>query len=232
VTDGAIVSDLARTGVLRASINLGNPVLAQGTPSAPSGVTADIARSIAERIGVPVEFACFDAARKSLAALVSGEADIGFLAIEPARTGEVAFTPPYVLIEGVYAVPDGCALWSVADVDAPGVRVGVKEGSAYDLYLSRTLQHATVVRGTEGTSVFVERGLEVAAGIREPVTSFVAGHPWFRLIDGAFMQIQQAVAVARDKAPETVAFLAGVVEELKASGFIVDALRRSAISGG
>jgi polar amino acid transport system substrate-binding protein len=231
VTDGAIVSDLAPTGVLRASINLGNPVLAQGTPSAPSGVTADIARSVAARLGVPVEFACFDAARKSLAALLSGEADIGFLAIEPARAAEVAFTPPYVIIDGVYAVPADSVLRSVADVDAPGVHIGVKQGSAYDLYLTRTISRATVVRGDEGTSVFLAQGLEVAAGIREPVTSFVASHPGLRLIDGAFMQIQQAVAVARDKAPETVAFLSSVVEELKSSGFIADALRRSGQTG-
>ena len=227
VTDGGIVSDLAPTGVLRASINLGNPVLAQGTPSAPSGITADIAREVAGRLGVPVEYACFDAARKSLAALLAGQADIGFLGIEPARAAEIAFTAPYVIIEGVYAVPAGSALWSLADVDAPGVRVGVKQGSAYDLYLSRTLRHATVVRAGEGTSAFLSDGLEVAAGIREPVTSFVAAHPGLRLIDGAFMQIQQAVAVTRDKAPETAGFLAGLIEELKASGFIADALRRS-----
>ena len=108
------------------------------------------------------------------------------------------------------------------------MRIGVKQGSAYDLYLSRTLQHATVVRDAEGTSAFLSAGLDAAAGIREPVTSFVAGHPGLRLIDGAFMQIQQAVAVARArKSPQTAAFLADVVEELKASGFIADALRRS-----
>jgi polar amino acid transport system substrate-binding protein len=231
VTDDGIVSDLAPTGVLRASINLGNPVLAQGTPSAPSGVTPDIAREVAGRLGVPVEYACFDAARKSLAALLSGEADIGFLGIEPARAAEIAFTAPYVIIEGVYAVPADSVLWSVADVDAPGVRVGVKQGSAYDLYLSRTLRHATVVRAAEGTSAFLSGGLEAAAGIREPVTSFVAGHPGLRLIDGAFMQIQQAVAVTRGRSPQTLAYLASVVEELKASGFIADALHRSGQTG-
>jgi len=228
VTNGAIASDLAPTGVLRASINLGNPVLAQGTPSAPSGVTTDIARSVAARLGVPVEFACFDAARKSLAALLSGEADVGFLAIEPARAAEVDFTAPYALIEGVFAVPADSPLRSVADVDAPGVRIGVKRGSAYDLYLTRTISRATVVRADEGTTAFLEQALDVAAGIREPVTAFVETHPGTRLIDPAFMQIRQAVAVARGKTPETVAFLSSLVEELKSSGFIADALRRSA----
>ena len=71
MTDPAVVADLAPTGVLRASINLGNPVLAQGTGDEPTGVTVDLAREIAARLGVPVSFTCFDAARKSLAALIA-----------------------------------------------------------------------------------------------------------------------------------------------------------------
>jgi polar amino acid transport system substrate-binding protein len=170
----SVTSELAPHGVLRASINLGNAVLAQGTPAEPAGVTVDMAREIAARLGVRAELVCFDAARNSLAALLSGAADIGFLAIEPARAEQVAFTPPYVLIEGVYAVPADSPLAEVVDVDAPGVRIGVKEGSAYDLYLTRTVSRATIVRGADGTSVFAAEGLEVAAGIREPVTTFVA----------------------------------------------------------
>src|SRR5262249_37127652 len=135
-------------------------------------------------------------------------------------------TPPYVIIEGMYAVPDGSPLRSVADVDAPGVRVGVKEGSAYDLYLTRTLRQATVVRGTEGTTVFLSPGLEAAAGVPEPGTGFGARHRGLRLIDGAFMQIQQAVGIARTRPPEAIEFLSDLVEELKASGFIADSLRR------
>src|SRR5580693_7672865 len=115
-----IASDLAPGGALRAAINLGNPVLAQGTSVAPTGVTIDIGREIAARLGVGVEFACFDAARDSLAALLTARAD------------EVAFTAPYVLIEGVYAVPVRSLLATAADVDSQGVRIGVKRGSAYD----------------------------------------------------------------------------------------------------
>jgi polar amino acid transport system substrate-binding protein len=222
-----IAADLAPTGTLRASINLGNPVLAQGTPRDPAGVTVDIAREVAARLSVPVALACFSAARESLAALTSGQADIAFLAIEPARAAEVAFTAPYAIIEGVFAVPGDSPLASVAAVDAPGVRIGVKEGSAYDLYLTRTLRDATVVRGADGTTAFVDGGLEVAAGIREPLTQFVAARPGLRLLDGAFMQIQQAVGVPKAKRPQSVAFLAGLIEELKASGFIAEALRSS-----
>jgi polar amino acid transport system substrate-binding protein len=222
-----IASDLAPNGVLRAAINLGNPVLAQGTSAAPTGVTVDIGREIAARLGVPVEFACFNAARDSFAAMTTGQADICFLGIEPARAGEVAFTAPYVLIEGVYAVPERSPLGTVADVDRPGVRIGVKRGSAYDLFLTRTLRHATVVRGAEGTEVFLTESLEAAAGVREPVTEFVSSHPGVRLIDGRFMEIRQAVGTAITKRPETTLFLRGLVEELKATGFIADSLRRS-----
>ena len=226
--DNAIIADLAPRGVLRASINLGNPVLAQGTPADPAGVTVDIARSIGERLGVPVELICFDAARKSFEALKAGEADMCFLAIEPARAAEVAFTAPYVLIEGVYVVRSDSPLAASVEVDQPGVRVGVKGGSAYDLYLTRTLQHATVVRGEgEGTAVFLAEGLEVAAGVREPVTGFVDSHSGYRLLDGRFMEIRQAVGISKGKSQETVRFLTDVVEDMKHHGFVADSLRRS-----
>ena len=220
----SVAADLAPSGVLRASINLGNPVLAQGTPEAPGGVTVDIARELARRLELPLELVCFDAARKSFEALTTGRADICFLAIEPARAAEVAFTAPYVVIEGVFAVPQESTLTAVADVDAPGVRIGVKEGSAYDLYLTRTLQHATIVRGTDGVDVFRAEGLEVAAGIRQPITQYVDAHQDLRLIDERFMQIQQAVGTLRTKQAATVAYLQALVEDLKASGSITTSL--------
>jgi polar amino acid transport system substrate-binding protein len=223
----SVREELAASGVLRASINLGNPVLAQGTPEAPAGVTVDIARELARRLEVPLELVCFDAARKSFEAMTTGQADICFLAIDPARAGEVAFTAPYVVIEGVFAVPADSALTTVAEVDSPGVRIGVKQGSAYDLYLTRTLQQATVVRGDEGVGVFRAEGLEAAAGIRQPIARFVAANPDVRLIDERFMEIRQAVGTAKTRGPETVAYLHGVVEELKANGFVADALVRS-----
>ncbi len=222
-----IVTDLAPSGALRAAINLNNPVLAQGTAAEPSGVTVDLAREIAARLDVPAELTCFGAARDCFEAVTTGRAGICFLGIEPAREAEVAFTAPYVLIEGVYAVPDRSPLTTVDDVDSPGVRIGVKHGSAYDLFLTRTLRHATVVRGAEGTLEFLTQNLEAAAGVREPVTEFVATHPGFRLIKGRFMQIRQAVGTAKTKRPQTTRFLHDLVEELKASGFVADSLRRS-----
>ena len=222
-----ITTDLAPTGTLRASINLGNPVLAQGTSAAPSGVTVDIARELGARLGVPVELSCFQAARESFESITQGRADICFLAVDPAREETVVFTAPYAIIEGVFAVPDDSPLSSAADVDRAGVRVGVKQGSAYDLFLSRTLAHADVVRGSEGTAVFTEQQLEVAAGIRQPMLDFAAGHPGVRLLEPRFMEIQQAVGTTRSRHTETVGFLRAFVEELKADGFVAEALRRS-----
>lgn len=222
-----MIEDLAPTGVLRAAINLGNPVLAHGTPDRPGGVTVDIAREVGARLGVPVELVCFDAARRSFEALTAGRADICFLAIEPARETEVAFTAPYVEIEGVYAVPRDSPVTVPSDVDKPGTRVGVKRGSAYDLFLTRTLRHATVVRGDEGVDVFREQGLEVAAGIRAPVAAYVAAHPDLRLVEERFMAIRQAVGTSKSRKPETVRFLRDLVDELKTSGFVAQSLRRA-----
>jgi polar amino acid transport system substrate-binding protein len=156
----------------------------------------------------------------------STRADICFLAIEPAREAEVAFTAPYVEIEGVYAVPQDSPVTAPSDVDRPGVRIGVKKGSAYDLFLTRTLRNATVVRGDQGVDVFRAEGLEVAAGIREPMTAFVAANPDLRLVEERFMAIRQAVGTTKSRQPETVRFLRDLVDELTASGFVAESLRK------
>nr|WSW67332.1 transporter substrate-binding domain-containing protein [Streptomyces sp. NBC_00995] len=226
-TDADLVRDLAPTGVLRASINLGNPVLAQGTPDAPSGVTVELAREIAVRLDLPVDLICFDAARKSYAAMAEGRADLCFLAVDPVREEEVAFSAPYVHIEGVYAAPVDSTLATAGDVDRDGVRIGAKKGSAYDLHLTRTLRHATVVRGHEGVDVFHAEGLEVAAGIRQPLSAHVALRPELRLLEPAFMTIRQAVGTSKEKLPRTRRFISETVSELVASGFVARALLRS-----
>lgn len=222
-----IASDLAPEGVLRVCINLGNPVLAQGTPEAPTGVSVAIARAIAARLGLDLTLRCVDAARKSFQAITAGDVDVCFLAIEPAREHDVAFTAPYVLIEGVYVVLLDSPFTTVADVDRDGVRIGVKDGSAYDLYLTRTLRHASVVRGDDGIVAFEAAHLDAAAGIRQPMTAYVRTHPDLRVIEEGFMQIRQAVGTTPAKQPQTLQFLHDLIEELKSDGFVADALRRS-----
>src|SRR5256714_9472841 len=140
-----ILKDLAPTGTLRASINLGNIVLANGTPDNPGGMTPALARELAKRLGVPCALTCFDGAGKAFDAMKAGQVDIVFLAIEPVRAAEIEFTAPYVIIEGCYVVPKESALKTPADVDKAGIRIGVNKNSAYDLFLTRSLKHATLM---------------------------------------------------------------------------------------
>ena len=226
-----VVKDFAPTGTLRVAINLGNSVLAQKDAASgePRGVTVDLARELGRRLGLAPNLVTFDAAGKVFDALKAGAWDIAFLAIEPARAAEIAFTAPYVIIEGNYMVPVDSALHTVADVDRNGVRIAVAKGSAYDLYLTRTLKHAQLVRsptGDEAMAMFVANKLEAAAGVRQPIVEFASRHPNVRVIEGRFMAIEQAMGVPKGR-DAAVRYLADFVEELKASGFVAKALKRS-----
>ena len=227
-----VVRDLAPTGKLRAAINLGNMVLAQKDPASGElrGVTADLARELGRRLGLPVELVPFDAAGKVFDALKNGVWDIAFLAIEPVRAAEIAFTAPYVIIEGVYMVPTNSPLRTVEQVDRDGLRIAVNKGSAYDLFLTRTLKHAQLVRAENGIDLFIKDKLDVAAGVKQPLVEFAKTNPNVRLIDGRFMEIRQAMGTpklryqGREAAPR---YLHTFVEEMKASGFVAKALERS-----
>ena len=223
-----VVKNLAPTGKLRAAINLGNPVLAQKDPAGgdPKGVTADLARELAKRAGVPLEFVTFDAAGKVFDALKTGAWDIAFLAIEPVRAAEIDFTAPYVIIEGVYMVPKDSGLKSVADVDRAGVRIGVNKGSAYDLFLTRSLKNATLVRSDDGVETFIADKLEAAAGVKQPLVAYAKSNPKVRVMDGRFMEIRQAMGVPKGRVT-AAGWLRGFIEEMKASGFVAEGLKRS-----
>jgi len=228
-----IVKDLAPTGKLRAAINLGNSVLAQKDAASgePKGITVDLARELGKRIGVPVELVAFDAAGKVFEAAKTGAWDVAFFAIEPVRAAEVDFTAPYVLIEGTYMVPVDSPLKVIADVDRPGVRIAVGRGSAYDLYLTRTVKNATIVRAAVGggramIELFINDKLEAAAGVKQPLVAYAKTNPNVRVMDGRFMEIQQAMGTPKGR-EKAARYLRGFVEEMKASGFVADALKRS-----
>jgi polar amino acid transport system substrate-binding protein len=222
-----IVKAFAPTGTLRAAINQGNPVLAQKGPNGEAlGITVDLARELAKRLGVGIELVIFDGAGKAFDALKSGQTDIGFLAIEPVRAAEVDFTAPYVLIEGTYLVPKDSALKVIDDVDKPGIRIGVNKGSAYDLFLTRTLKNAQLMRGDDGVGLFKKDKLEAAGGVRQPLVAYAKTDPSVRVMDGRFMAIQQAMGMPKGRTAAT-AYLRAFVEEMKASGFAADALKRS-----
>ena len=225
------VEQLAPTSRLRATINFGNPVLAQRDPTTgePRGVSVDLARELGQRLGVPVDLVTFEAAGKAFAALQSGACDVGFLAIDPARAADLAFTSPYVLIEGTYIVPDASPLRKVEDVDREGVRIAAGKNAAYDLYLSRTLRHAKLVYAPTSHAaleLFLSDSLDAAAGVRQPLLAFTKAHPGLRVMDGRFMAIEQAMAMPKDRG-QAVAYLQEFIEEMKASGFVASALSRS-----
>ncbi|MBO0756030.1 MAG: ABC transporter substrate-binding protein [Bradyrhizobiaceae bacterium] len=223
-----VVKDLAPTGKLRVAINLGNMVLAQKDAATGElkGVTVDLARELGRRLDVPVVLIQFDAAGKTFEALKAGGLDIVFLAIEPVRAAEVAFSPPYVIIEGVYMVPQDSPLKTITDVDRDGVRVAVNKGSAYDLFLTRTLKHATLVRGESGIDLFISEKLDAAAGVKQPLVAFAKQHPNVRVMDERFMEIRQAMGTPKGR-DVGARYLRSFVEEMKASGFVADALKRS-----
>jgi len=168
----------------------------------------------------------WDAARHSVNAVRDGVADTCFLAVDPVRANELAFTRPCVQIEGAYLVPEGSPMQVVEDVDRAEVQIGVKLGSAFDLYLTRTIRMAELVRGTDGVDVFAEQGLHVAAGVRQPVERCAAEHSGLRVLRGSFMEIAQVVAVARRHNEQVVAWVRDVVDELIASGWVARSLER------
>ena len=226
---------LAPTGTLRASINLGNPILARrDADGQPAGVSIDLARGFAELAGLPLELVVFDAARNSVEAVTNEEADFGFFAIDPLRGAAIAFSAAYVLIEGAYLVRDDSALQGNAQVDAASNRVVVGQGSAYDLYLTRELKNAAIVRAPTSQDVaaaFLRDGAEVMAGIKQQLEADALALGGLRLLPGRFMVIQQARGVAKSRGDEAASILFDYVEGLKASGFIEAALRRHGIQG-
>ncbi|MCJ2012232.1 ABC transporter substrate-binding protein [Methylobacterium sp. J-076] len=225
-----IVRTIAPTGTLRAAINYGNPVLAQrGASGEPGGVSVALARALGQRLGVPVELLPFDGAGRVTEAVRSGAWDVAFLAIDPQRATEITFTQPYVLIEGTYMVADGSPLTTPDAVDRRGVRVSVGQGSAYDLFLTRALTQATLVRAPTSAAAIAAFGrgeVEVAAGVRQPLAAFARTHPGFRVFDGRFMVIEQAMATPHGR-EAAQAYLRDFLGEMKGSGMVAEALRHS-----
>jgi polar amino acid transport system substrate-binding protein len=227
-----VLKELAPTGKLRAAINFGNGVLAQKGPNGePRGISVDLANALGKRLGVPVELIHLQAAGKSFEALATGAADVGFIAIEPARAAEMDFTPPYVLIEGTYMVRKDSPLKDVGDVDRAGIKIGVGLASVYDLYLTRTLKNAELVRAkvggaAAGIPIFIDEKLDAAAGVRQPLDDYAKDHPEYRVMKGAFQEIRQAMGTPKGR-PLALAYLKTFVEEMKASGFVADSLKRS-----
>ncbi|NDZ14622.1 ABC transporter substrate-binding protein [Variovorax sp. WS11] len=234
--DPAIVKAFTPTGVLRASINLGNPILAKRSAGTgePEGVSIDLARAFAAQLGVPLELVVFDTAGKSVEAVTAEQADIGFFAVDPLRGQGIRFTAPYVLIEGAYLVREGSPIASNDEVDRAGVRVMVGKGSAYDLYLTRELKAAGIERAPTSPAVvdsFLSENADVAAGVKQQLESDAARLGGLRLLPGRFMEIRQAMGVPISRGEPAAAALSAFVESMKSSGFVSAALQRHGIKG-
>lgn len=231
-----IVQSFAPTGKLRASINLGNPILVKRDPDTqlPVGVSIDLANAFAQRLGVEAEFVVFDTAAKSVEAVTQETADIGFFAIDPSRGESITFTAAYVLIEGSYMVRTESSIQTNEEVDRAGHRVTVGKGSAYDLFLSREFKNAEIVRAPSSPAVvdvFVEQGLDVAAGVKQQLEADAKRLPDLRLLPGRFMVIQQAMGLPKSRGSAAAEFLQLFVEDMKASGFIQASMARHGIKG-
>lgn len=224
----------APTGTLRVSINTGNPILARAAEASAVGVSVDLGRELGRRLGVATELVVFNTAAESVQALESGQADIGFFAIDPKRGEQIAFTAAYVLIEGAYLVRQDSDLTSNEQVDAAEHRVVVGQGSAYDLFLSRHLQHAQIERASSSQTVvstFLETRADVAAGVKQQLQADSANRTDLRLLPGRFMVIRQAMGLPKNRGEQAATLLRQFVEEMKATGFVQSALDRHHIEG-
>ena len=228
-------AELASTGVLRAGINLSNFLLVTGKAGNgdPEGVAPDMARAIAERLGVPLKLVPYKTPGE-LADAAGGQAwDIGLIGAEPQRAEKIAFTAAYAEIEATYLVPAGSPIRTMAEVDRPGVRIAVADKSAYGLWLDRNIKQAELVptNGLDASfETFVERKLEALAGLKPRLLSDTQKLPGSRILEGNFATVQQAIGTQRrnEKAAE---FLRAFVEEAKASGFVASLIAKHKVQG-
>ncbi len=222
--DKDVLFQLAPTGTLRAGINLSNMLLVTGKSAngEPEGVSPDLARAIAERLGVAVTYVTFPSPGELADAAGTGKWDIGLIAHEPQRAEQIAFSPAYVEIEATYLVPAGSKIQSVEEVDRPGMRIAVSARAAYDLYLTRNLKHAELVRAKgipAAVELFTAEKLDALAGLRPGLMADAAKLPGSRVLDGRFTAVQQAVGTARANTAGAT-FLRDFVEEAKGSGLV------------
>lgn len=227
---------LAPGGRLRAAINFGNPILAARDPAtgAPRGISVDLSDELARRLGVPVEYVTYDAAGKVVEGLKAGAWDVGYVAIDPVRGEGITFSPAYVVIEGTYLVRNESPLQRNEEVDRKGTRVAVGRGSAYDLFLTRELKQAELVRVPTSPQVvdeFVARKLDVAAGVKQQLEADAKRVPGMRMLPGRFMVINQAMATPKGRNEAGARYLREFIEEMKRSGFVARSMERHRIEG-
>ena len=231
-----IAEQLAPTGVLRAGINMSNFLLVTGQTESgdPDGVSPDMARALAERIGVPVRMMPFPTPGELADAAEDDVWDIGLIGAEPQRAEKIAFTLAYSEIEATYLVPPGSPIRSIGEVDRVGIRIAVSARSAYELWLSRNIEHAELVLAQglgAAFQLFVDEGYEALAGLRPGLIGDLEKLPCARILDGQFSAVQQAIGVPRSRPGSVAAFVADFVEEAKTSGLVASLIARHGVEG-
>ena len=233
--DPVIRAELAPTGILRAAIYTGNFLLvnAQGASDDPTGVSPDIAAEIARRLGTPLKLVLYPDPGLLGDAAAAGEWDIGNIGAEPQRAQTIAFSNAYCEIGSTYLVPAGSKIQTIEEVDRANIRIAAKGLAAYGLWLENNLRHAELVRTPTvdaSFDAFVEQELDALAGIRPRLLLDLARLPGARILEGQFSAVQQSVGTPRDR-QASAAWIAEVVEDLKASGFVSDAIAKHKVSG-
>jgi polar amino acid transport system substrate-binding protein len=228
-------SELAPGGRLRAGMNLGNALFTQKDPStgALRGVSVALMNELARQLGVPVDLVLYDTPGDVADAAESGEWDVAVLAIEQARARTIAFSPPMTEIEATYAVHDDSPLRAAAQVDAPGVRIAATERAGYELFLTRTVHAATLIRPktlAESIELFNTRGADALAALKPQLLEAEARLPGARLVDGNFMIVNHGLGTPRTRTA-AAAYLRLFVDDMIATGFIQRAIATSGVQG-
>jgi polar amino acid transport system substrate-binding protein len=230
----ALRTEIAPTGTLRVALNLSNFLLVSAAPpdGEPIGIAPDIGREIALRIGAPVAFVRYPSPGDLAAAASAGVWDVGLIGADPLRAAEIAFTPAYLEIEASYLVPADSPIRSIADVDRPGVRIAVGDKTAYDMYLRRALQHATLHRaaGLEASyQLFVNEKLDALAGLKPRLAADQARLPGSRVLAGKFTAVQQAIGVPIERRA-AAAYLREFVRDIQA-GLVARLIAKHGVRG-
>lgn len=228
-------AELAPTGSLRAGMNLGNSLFMTKDAATGElrGVSVDLMRELGARLGVPVVFVVHPSPGDVADAVDKGTWDVAVLAIAQARAQTIAFSQPMTEIEATYVVHKDSALQSVAQVDASGVRIAAPDKAGYELYLTQTLRHATLIR-TGGNSasmdLFKARGADAIAGLKPELLVAMDKMPDARMLDGKFMTVNHGMTTQRQHSAGAE-YLKTFVADVTASGFIARSIERNGVKG-
>ena len=233
--DPSVVKNLAPTGTLRVGLNMSNFLLTRTeSDGSPAGVAPDLGRELGRRLGVPVQLVPFANPGLLADAAKTGVWDVGFLGAEPQRANEIDFTPAYVEIEATYLVPPGSNITSVEQVDRDGIRISVPDRAAYELYLTRNIKHAQLIREKGADNAFkrfVADKLDALAGLRPRLVDDHANLAGSRILDGRFTAVQQAAGAPKGRSAAAVRYLCEFIEDVKASGLVAKTIEKNNVVG-